>query len=98
MRFRTWMLAFLAPLSLAVGLAPQSEAGTPARSPIRHIVVIYMENHTFNNVLGKLCVDDQRCEGTTTGKLSDGTTIPLTQATDVVPAIGHGTAATTNAI
>ncbi|MFL5768365.1 MAG: alkaline phosphatase family protein [Actinomycetota bacterium] len=98
MRPRFWSLFLLLPAILAVALSPQSEAAAPAQNPIRHIVVIYMENHSFNNVLGKLCVDDQRCEGTTTGQLSDGTTIPLTEATDVVPAIGHGTAATTNAI
>src|SRR4051794_36455876 len=98
MRSRNWIPALFIPVAFAVGLTPQSEAATPARSPIRHIVVVYMENHTFNNVLGRLCVEDQRCEGTTTGQLSDGSTIPLTEAADVVPAIGHGTVATRNAI
>jgi phospholipase C len=73
-------------------------AAAATRSPIRHIVVLYMENHTFNNVLGKLCVVDHRCEGTTTGRLSDGSSIPLSRATDVIPAIGHGTAAVRRAI
>ncbi len=98
MRSRSWMFALFLPVALAVGLEPQSAAAPPVKSPIRHIVVIYMENHTFNNVLGKLCVEDQRCEGTTTGQLSDGSTIPLTQATDIVPAIAHGTRSTRNAI
>jgi phospholipase C len=57
-----------------------------------------MENHTFNNVLGKLCVDDHRCVGTTEGKLLDGSSIPLAEATDIVPEIGHGSGQTKKAI
>ncbi|MDP9296608.1 MAG: hypothetical protein M3O88_07960 [Actinomycetota bacterium] len=82
-----------------LGQPPQTiSAATRTRSPIRHIVVVYMENHSFNDVLGKLCVIDRRCNGTTTGRLLDGSSIPLAQATDRVPEIGHGTRATLRAV
>jgi phospholipase C len=64
-------------------------AGTPAPNPIRHIVVVFQENHSFDNVLGKLCVVDARCNGTTTGKLADGSTIPLPPAENHVPNAYH---------
>jgi phospholipase C len=59
--------------------------------PIRHIVVVYQENHSFDNVLGRLCVEDQRCDGTEVATLADGT-FPLQQATDVVPSVDHSVA------
>src|SRR2546430_5994138 len=31
-------------------------------SPIQHIVILDMENHTFDNVLGKFCVTTGRCD------------------------------------
>ena len=49
----------------------------PSGSPIEHIIYLVQENHSFDNVLGRLCVEDDRCEGTLTGELSDGSTIPL---------------------
>ncbi len=93
---------FLAVLMLAVGgLAERSQpapAATISGTPIQHIVVLYMENHSFNDVLGKLCVVDQRCFGTTEGDLHDGSSIPLATPTDRVPEIGHGTGQTKKAI
>jgi phospholipase C len=68
------------------GLLPAARTFT---TPIRHVVVIDEENHSFDNLLGALCVQDSRCAGATTGKLSDGTTIPLTQASDIVPDVSH---------
>ena len=69
-------------------------AGAP---PIAHVVIIDMENHSFDNVLGKFCADvasgaitgHQPCDGATTAVLSDGTTVPLTQAPDIVPGVDH---------
>lgn len=69
-------------------------AATPAASaasPIKHVVVIFQENHSFDNVLGKLCVVDQRCDGSTTGKLLNGGTPPLQQAADLIPNVAHST-------
>jgi phospholipase C len=60
-------------------------------APIKHVVIIYQENHTFDNVLGKLCVIDQRCNGATAATLSTGATYDLTQAADFIPNVSHGT-------
>jgi len=67
-------------------------------TPIRHIVVVYEENHSFDDLLGALCVADQRCNGVTSGQISDGTTIPLGQSTDLVPNIDHTDAGQTTAV
>src|SRR2546422_254571 len=56
----------------------------PVESPIDHVVVIYQENNSFDDVLGKLCVVDARCAGATSGHLKDGNTIPLATAPDIV--------------
>jgi phospholipase C len=61
----------------------------PRTSPIQHVVILFQENHSFDNVLGKFCVDTGRCDGATTGMLHDGTTIPLSHAGDIVWHIRH---------
>jgi phospholipase C len=77
---------------------PVSGTTRPAGAvPVSHVVIIDMENHSFDNVLGKLCAevaagvitDRQPCDGATTGVLSDGSVVPLTQATDIVAGVGH---------
>src|SRR5438132_1964391 len=66
-----------------------------AQSPIQHVVVIMMENRTFDNVLGALCVervaggDPAPCDGTKVGTLLDGSTIPLALAPDIQPSLNH---------
>jgi phospholipase C len=59
-----------------------STAGTggapPAPIPIKHVVVIVKENHTFDNYFGSF----PGAEGTTTCKLKDGTTFPCPKAPD----------------
>lgn len=90
----------------AVGSAAGSAAGmhavrlsaAGATMPIKHVVVIFQENHSFDNVLGKLCVTDQRCDGSTTGKMLDGSTVPLQQAADIVPNVAHSTTGQQQAI
>src|SRR5436305_689134 len=83
----------------ATATAPPTRVGDALISPIQHIVVIYQENHSFDNVLGKLCAGvkagtsvrpglDQGCNGVTSGKLPTGKSIALAQATDVVPEAG----------
>jgi phospholipase C len=66
--------------------------------PIKHVVVIMQENHSFDNVLGKLCVDDHRCDGTLTGKDYGGVTIPLHRSANLVPNIAHGPSGQTAAL
>lgn len=65
--------------------------------PISHVVIIDMENHSFDNVLGALCAQvangtiarPQPCDGATSGTLSGGTVIPLARASDIVPIVDH---------
>jgi hypothetical protein len=61
----------------------------PSGSPIQHVVIIYEENHSFDNLFGKLCVLEARCDGTTVGLLPDGSTMPLPPAKDLVAGAGH---------
>jgi phospholipase C len=58
-----------------------------ALGKIQHIVLLYQENHTFDNLLGAWCVQTRHCNGTTLGP--NGT--PLGPLRDIVPNIGHGT-------
>jgi phospholipase C len=55
------------------------------------VVIVYQENHTFDNVLGQLCAQDRRCDGATSATLTDGSTRPLAQATDRIPNVSHST-------
>jgi phospholipase C len=64
--------------------------GPLAGSPIKHVVVIYQENHSFNDILGRLCVDENnRCEGTTTGMLHTGVTYALKPESDTPGLVPH---------
>jgi phospholipase C len=59
-------------------------------TPIQHVVVIFQENHTFDNLLGGVCVEDHLgCDTTTSGVLDDGTRIPLSVQPDIVPQVDH---------
>ena len=62
-------------LVLAVGATAQVRAPLRARAsltPIEHVVVLYQENHSFDNVLGLFCIQNARCDGAATGQISDG--------------------------
>ena len=70
--------------------APTTVArGSTFSTPIQHVVLILQENHSFDNVLGALCVQSSRCDGATMGKLYAGQPIPLSQATDHVAQVVH---------
>jgi phospholipase C len=73
-------------------------ASPPSGSPIEHVVVLFMENHSFDNTLGLLCVQEDRCDGAITGQLDDGTTIDLSQADDLIPGVRHNGLAQLTAI
>ena len=86
----------VAVIAAAVVPAPRPEEASRMRSaagtfatPIQHVVILYMENHTFDNVLGYMCVQDLRCDGATTGQTADGKTVPLARAPDIVIEMGH---------
>ena len=60
------------------------------------MVVVFQENHSFDNVLGAFCAQAAKgrpahdpCDGATTGVLPDGSVIDLGPASDVVPPVDH---------
>jgi phospholipase C len=62
-------------------------------TPIRHIVVLFQENHSFNDLLGKLCVTEhRRCRGSSVGVISSGERIKLGAEPDLPPGVGHAVA------
>jgi phospholipase C len=99
-----WGLAVIALAAVATVASARPNGGAPAAAatalptPIRHVVVLYQENHSFDNVLGRWCVSTKRCAGTTVGKLPGGATIPLGQASDVVARVGHQSSDQTTAV
>lgn len=91
-------MRFIVVLSLVIaGVAlpriSASLAQQPA-SPIEHVVILFQENHAFDDVLGYLCEEDLEghdpCDGARTGKLLNGDTIPLVEAGDIVAPMAHG--------
>jgi len=78
----------LAGSSGAFPFAPHARLAPPA-NPIQHIVIVYQENHSFDEVLGGLCILDSRCDGAATGKISTGDVIPLHPAPDIPPNVAH---------
>jgi phospholipase C len=84
---------------------PQSTNPPPSLSslsalttPIRHVVLLFQENNSFDEILGKLCVTDARCDGATTGTTSDGQTRTLTPEPDILPNVAHSVEAQTASI
>ncbi len=70
---------------------PRASAAQTFPTPIQHVVIFYQENHSFDNLLGLICKSRPTpCDGAMTGKVGK-TTIPLSQAPDVVPDIDHET-------
>jgi phospholipase C len=94
----TAAVAGVAALVPSAGNGAATSSAAPIATPIRHVVVIYQENHSFDNVLGKLCVRDGRCDGVTKGTWPDGSTRRLGHATDLVPSMAHDVAAEQTAI
>jgi phospholipase C len=82
----------------AVILASTVFATTARATPIKHVVIVYQENHSFDNVLGRLCAYRDHCDGSRYAKLPDGSTVPLTRATDIVPTVNHEPDAQSTAI
>ena len=94
-------------LVMAIGLA-SIRSGTPASSaapnapatwPIKHVVVIYQENHSFDNALGIYCSRvaagtivrlglGAKCDGVAGAPAMPGSPGPKTML-DVVPQIAH---------
>jgi phospholipase C len=84
------------PAVAAVALAwavPGSAAPAPPAAPIRHVVVIYLENHSFDNVLGYWCgAHPGRCPDggmPASVRLSNGAVITPYVMPDTVPDVNH---------
>lgn len=92
----TVSLAILCACATA-GFAGAKQA-RPFATPIQHVVFIFQENHSFDNLLGALCVQQARCDGTTTGTLYGGASIPLGNAADVVPWVCHSSLCQSTAV
>jgi phospholipase C len=91
--------ALLVLLTAVIGGASASGMGRAApSSPIKHVVVVFEENHSFDNVFGRYCVKSGRCEGATEGRLHDGGVIPLPHAKDIVASAAHNSGAIIRAI
>jgi phospholipase C len=94
-------LATVAVLGMgAVSAASTATTATRARStqtsnaatssPIQHIVFIYRENHSFDNMFAIYCVRTHKCDGTTgMVTLSGGRTLATRPAADLVPDVCH---------
>jgi len=57
-----------------------------------------MENNSFDDLLGRMCAQDGRCDGATSGKLYSGQTIGLATAPDIPPIVSHSTKAHRQAV
>jgi len=81
----------LVPGGWAVAAPGASQAA--AVTPIRHVVVLYLENHSFDNVLGYWCDRHPgRCPDggmPASVTLSDGTVVTPGITSDKVPDLGH---------
>jgi phospholipase C len=90
-------------LAVAAAVAAPASAARATRrlwvlQPIKHVVVLFQENNSFDQVLGKLCVEDERCDGATSGLISTGQRIPLQPAPDISPGVNHSVETQTTAM
>src|SRR5205814_9548879 len=54
----------------AMGAGTGAAGARTGSSPIQHVVIIYQENHSFDNVLGAFCLEPPvRCDGASMGTL-----------------------------
>jgi phospholipase C len=97
MKWKFVFLMGLGALACAAGAVAPSVTQAQARTPIQHVVIIYLENHSFDNVLGYWCNGHPgRCpNGGMPSKvaLSDGTVVTPTVDPDTVPPASHNVAA-----
>ena len=75
------------------GFLPGSTATAAPVTPIRHVVVIYLENHSFDNVLGYWCdAHHGRCPDggmPSSVTLSNGAVVKPSVTPDTIPPISH---------
>jgi phospholipase C len=109
MRRRSLIVVAALVALLVVGSSESASRTEPANvqvSPIKHVVIVFQENHTFDDVLGRLCAQiadgtttaHEACDGATTGTLPDGSSIPLRNEPDIVPSVNHSVSSQQTAI
>jgi phospholipase C len=98
---KRWVIALLAAIVVAVPamIIPSARAARVAprtsasASPIKHVVVLYMENQSFDSVLGFWCDHHPgRCPDggmPSSVKLANGAVVTPSDDPDVVPVVGH---------
>jgi phospholipase C len=91
--------AVVACTSTGVGHKPK-RAEPATATPIKHVVIIDMENQSFDSIFGKFCAEqaagqltrsgtNDACDGATVGTLSTGVKLPLTIEPDHGLTINH---------
>jgi phospholipase C len=75
---------------------------TAVKSPVKHIVIVYLENHSFDSILGYWC-DYHRTRCPVGGMpksvtLSDGSVVKPADDPDVTPEVNHSIASQLNAM
>ena len=77
----------------AVASVPGAAGASAAPSPVTHIVVLYLENHTFDSLFGFWCDENpRRCpQGGMPGtvQLSNGALVKPSVSPDVPPVVAH---------
>jgi phospholipase C len=76
-------------------------ATAAAANPIKHVVFIYLENHSFDNLFGPYCAQRPagHCDGRTgTVTFANGTKHELYRATDMVANVCHSIECHANAV
>jgi len=93
-------LSAIAMTSTATGAT--TDAAAAVQSPIKHIVVLYLENHSFDDLLGYWCRPNPgRCPDggmPASVTLSDNTVVTPQVLPDLVPSVAHSVAAQRTAI
>ena len=101
-RVRVGVVALLAVATAGLSGYAMTGAANAQPTPIKHIVVLYLENHTFDNLLGYWCNQNpRRCpDGGMPSfvRLSNGTIVRPGVTPDFVPKIAHSVASEQKAI
>lgn len=96
------ILLLSGPLSVKRSTPPISTGGRPGQilaspksnSPIKHVIIIVRENHSFDNLFGRM----PRVDGTTTAHVNSKT-VPLNDTPDPMKSdLGHGGPSALNAV
>jgi phospholipase C len=91
--------AGLGTASAAAG--PVTASASTVSTPIRHVVVIDLENHSFDEVLGFWCDQTGRCPAggmPATVRLSNGAVVKPKVSPDIIPIVDHSLTAQPTAI